>query len=52
VLNASPFHPPCSRDFIAHREIECSEDFEVLEIVAPADFATHNVAAPKETAAA
>jgi uncharacterized protein YjlB len=37
---------------IAHREIECSEDFEVLEIVAPADFATRNVAAPKEKAAA
>ncbi len=37
---------------IAHREIECSEDFEVLEIVAPADFATRNVEAPKEKAAA
>lgn len=37
---------------IAHREIACSEDFEVLEIVAPADFATRNVAAPKEKAAA
>ena len=37
---------------IAHREIECSEDFEVLEIVAPADFATRTVAAPKQSAAA
>lgn len=37
---------------IAHREIECSPDFEVLEIVAPADFATRNVTAPKEQAAA
>lgn len=37
---------------IAHREITCSEDFEVLEIVAPADFKTRVVAAPKETAAA
>ena len=36
---------------IAHREIECSEDFEVLEIVAPADFATRTVPAPKEAAA-
>lgn len=25
---------------IKHREIDCSEDFEVLEIVAPADFKT------------
>ena len=25
---------------IIHREIACSEDFEVLEIVAPADFST------------
>ena len=32
---------------IAHREIECSEDFEVLEIVSPADFATRNVDAPE-----
>lgn len=32
---------------IAHREIACSEDFEVLEIVAPADFKTRIVAAPK-----
>ena len=31
---------------IAHREIDCSEDFEVLEIVSPADFTTHNVEAP------
>ena len=33
---------------IKHREIECSEDFEVLEIVAPADFATRIVDAPTE----
>lgn len=25
---------------IKHREIECSEDFEVIELVAPADFKT------------
>jgi len=31
---------------IRHREIACSEDFEVLEIVAPADFATRIVAGP------
>ncbi len=31
---------------IAHREIECSEDFEVLEIVAPADFRTREVDPP------
>jgi mannose-6-phosphate isomerase-like protein (cupin superfamily) len=37
---------------IPHREIECSEDFEVLEIVAPADFATRTVVAPKQSAAA
>ena len=34
---------------IKHREIECSEDFEVLEIVAPAEFETKTVAAPSET---
>jgi len=32
---------------IKHREIACSEDFEVLEIVAPADFKTRVVEAPK-----
>ena len=37
---------------IKHREIECSEDFEVLEIVAPADFATHIVEGPEESAEA
>ena len=31
---------------IRHREIACSEDFEVLEIVAPADFKTEVVGAP------
>ena len=31
---------------IKHREIECSEDLELLEIVAPADFKTRIVAAP------
>ncbi len=36
---------------IAHREIECSEDFEMLEIVAPADFATRTVEAPREITA-
>lgn len=35
---------------IAHREIECSEDFEVLEIVAPANFETHIVDAPEGAA--
>jgi len=35
---------------IPHREIACSEDFEVLEIVAPANFATRIVAAPAEAA--
>ena len=32
---------------IKHREIACSEDFEVLEIVSPADFATRVVDAPQ-----
>ena len=31
---------------IKHREIACSEDFEVLEIVAPANFETHIVDGP------
>jgi hypothetical protein len=31
---------------IAHREIACSEDFEVLEIVSPANFKTRIVEAP------
>ncbi len=34
------------RPWIAHREIECSPDFEVLEIVAPANFKTRIVEAP------
>ena len=37
---------------IAHREIACSEDFEVLEIVAPADFKTRIVEAPTTQAQA
>jgi hypothetical protein len=34
------------RPMIAHREIACSEDFEVLEIVAPANFKTKIVEKP------
>ena len=37
---------------IKHREISCSEDYEVLEIVAPADFKTRVVEGPTATAAA
>ena len=36
---------------IKHREIACSEDFEVLEIVSPANFATRIVETPKAEAA-
>lgn len=36
---------------IKHREIACSDDFEVLEIVAPANFETRIVDAPAEEAA-
>ena len=36
------------RPMIKHREIECSNDFEVLEIVSPADFATKIVDGPNE----
>ena len=36
---------------IKHREIACSDDFEVLEIVSPGDFATRVVEAPKAAAA-
>ena len=32
---------------IKHREIDCSEDFEVLEIVSPADFKTRVVEGPE-----
>ena len=35
---------------IKHREIECSDDFEVLELVAPADFKTYIVDASEQTA--
>ena len=37
---------------IPHREIACSEDFEVLEIVSPANFKTRIVEAPKQQQAA
>jgi mannose-6-phosphate isomerase-like protein (cupin superfamily) len=37
---------------IKHREIACSEDFEVLEIVSPANFATRIVEAPQAEAQA
>jgi uncharacterized protein YjlB len=37
---------------IKHREIACSEDFEVLEIVSPANFATRIVEAPSSRAEA
>ena len=40
------------RPWIAHRKIECSPDFEVLEIVAPADFETRIVEAPEGHAGA
>ena len=33
---------------IKHREIACSDDFEILEIVSPADFATRLVATSSE----
>lgn len=35
---------------IKHREIACSEDFEVLEIVSPADFETKIVSPPSSGA--
>ncbi len=38
------FQPPGIR----HRELECSEDFSVLEIVSPADFATREVSTPEQ----
>ena len=40
------------RPMIKHREIECSTDLEMLEIVAPANFETRIVDAPDETSAA
>lgn len=40
------------KPMIKHREIACSEDFEVLEVVSPADFKTSIVEAPEQTAAA
>lgn len=39
------------KPMIKHREIACSNDFEVLEIVTPADFATKVVDAPSAHAA-
>ena len=35
---------------LKHREIECSEDLEILEIVSPANFETHVVDAPEAAA--
>lgn len=35
---------------IKHREIACSEDFEVLEIVSPANFVTREVEGPETVA--
>ena len=40
------------RPGIAHREIACSKDFEVLEIVSPANFETRMVDAPAGVEAA
>ena len=40
------------RPGIPHREIACSKDLEVLEIVAPSDFKTRIVDAPTSAAAA
>ena len=40
------------RPGIPHREVACSDDFEVLEIVAPADFKTRVVEAPPTKQAA
>lgn len=40
------------RPAIPHREIACSDDFEVLEIVSPANFRTKLVDGPKTAAAA
>ncbi len=37
---------------LKHREIACSEDFEVLEIVSPADFGTKVVDPPEQADAA
>jgi uncharacterized protein YjlB len=37
---------------IKHRELACSEDFEVLEIVSPAKFETRVVEPPDEASAA
>ena len=40
------------RPGIRHREIACSENFQVLEIVSPADFETEIDSAPEGTAEA
>ncbi len=36
------------RPGIRHREIRCSDDFQVLEIVSPADFGTEIVGPPED----
>lgn len=36
------------KPFIAHREIACSDDFEVLEVVSPANFETRVVEDPTQ----
>lgn len=40
------------KPMIKHREIACSEDLEILEIVSPADFKTRVVDAPESAEAA
>ena len=40
------------RPGIRHREIACSENFQVLEIVSPADFETEILDGPKVAAEA
>ena len=41
-----------ARPGILHREIACSENFQVLEIVSPADFKTEILDGPKAAAEA
>ena len=33
---------------LKHRELSCSDDFECLEVISPADFGTHDVEAPAD----
>jgi len=40
------------KPMIPHREVACSDDFEVLEIVSPANFATKLVEGPVDSAEA